>query len=297
MNTMTSLSTLSKNDLREQHCPSEKFALIGEELYEVLHAFAPITLQEMKKVKLMNRIDTKYVIAAQRLKRILADLTERYRLQVQEGDVRLAPYSTLYFDSPQTDFYIMHHNQRAARQKIRIRSYDNSQQHFLEVKNKNNKGRTKKVRRAIPEIPPENGINTLNQEAQDFIISKGCKIDATQLLPWLENHFRRITLVNDQMTERLTIDIGLQVCNRQTGQTADLGDFVIIELKRDGNYPSHAASTLFRHRIRKCGFSKYCIGMLLTTPGIKSNRFKEKLRRLEKIKYNNDKDFVHYCDG
>lgn len=274
MNTMQPLSTMSRDDIRMQITSSD----------ENLSLFAPITLREMKKVKLMNRIDTKYVIAARRLTEILADLSADYRIQVQDGDVKIAPYSTLYFDTPQTDFYLMHHNRRAARQKIRIRSYDNSQQHFLEIKNKNNKGRTAKVRTAIPEVPPENGTKTLNREALDYIITQGCRVDASQLLPWLENHFKRITLVNNLMTERLTIDVELKIENRQTGLKADLGDFVIIELKRDGNLPSKAASVLFKHRIRKCGFSKYCIGMLMTTPGLKSNRFKEKIRRLEKIK-------------
>lgn len=36
-------------------------------------------------------------------------------------------------------------------------------------------------------------------------------------------------------------------------------------------------------RVLPCGFSKYCIGTALTSPELKKNRFKPKLRMAEKL--------------
>ena len=37
------------------------------------------------------------------------------------------------------------------------------------------------------------------------------------------------------------------------------------------------------HRIHPLKISKYCIGTALTTPGLKRNRFKHKIRLIEKM--------------
>ena len=54
-------------------------------------------------------------------------------------------------------------------------------------------------------------------------------------------------------------------------------------MKRDGNTYSPIQELLRQLRIFPSGFSKYCIGMALTTPDIKRNRFKERIRKIEKI--------------
>jgi hypothetical protein len=58
---------------------------------------------------------------------------------------------------------------------------------------------------------------------------------------------------------------------------------VIIELKRDGNVPSRMTKIMLDQHIKPLKISKYCIGTALTTPGLKKNRFKDKIRRIEKI--------------
>ena len=52
--------------------------------------------------------------------------------------------------------------------------------------------------------------------------------EAGQLLPTLETLFQRITLVNPDLTERLTIDTDLRFKNFRTGLETSLGDAVII---------------------------------------------------------------------
>ena len=74
------------------------------------------------------------------------------------------------------------------------------------------------------------------------------------------NRFNRITLVNYDKTERLTIDFGIQFYNYATENRASMNNIVVIELKRDGRCPSPILPILRQLRIKPAGFSKYCIG-------------------------------------
>ena len=99
------------------------------------------------------------------------------------------------------------------------------------------------------------------------------------------NRFRRITLVNKAMTERLTIDSGLSFHSLQNGMDVRLPRLVVIELKRDGLQNSPVLALLNRLRIHPMGFSKYCMGTALTHPQLKNNRFKERLHAVERISH------------
>jgi len=99
----------------------------------------------------------------------------------------------------------------------------------------------------------------------------------------VENRFRRITLVNRAKTERLTIDSSLRFHNLVTGREQDMGDIVIIELKRDGLQPSPILRLLNELRIHPLGFSKYCIGSALTNSDLRQNRFKPRLTAIAKL--------------
>ena len=60
-------------------------------------------------------------------------------------------------------------------------------------------------------------------------------------------------------------------------------DIVIIELKRDGRVHSPILPLLRELRIKPAGFSKYCIGTSVTNKEVKQNRFKPRLRKIDKI--------------
>ena len=101
--------------------------------------------------------------------------------------------------------------------------------------------------------------------------------------PTVRNQFHRITLVNYEKTERLTIDYDVQFHNMETGTDANAGPLVIIELKRDGNVYSPVLDILRVLRIKPSGFSKYCIGSVMTNKKLKQNIFKEKMIVLSKL--------------
>ena len=247
---------------------------------ETLHKFSPIFLEEMDSIKLMNRIDSKYLTDEATLVQVLEDAAAAgYRALEAEG-TKISPYNSIYYDTPSLKTFLDHHNRRLTRQKVRTRVYVNSGDAYLEIKRKNNKGRTKKKRIGIPLEEMEDF--SADKEAVTYL-AEHSEFTADQLSPVLSTAFDRITLVNPAKTERITIDIHLMFNNFRTGKKASLLDAVIIELKQDGRAGSQMKGILLDNRVKPVRVSKYCMAVTLTDNNVKSGRFKEKVRTIEKI--------------
>ena len=246
---------------------------------EALSKIPSITLAEMEGVKLLNRIDTKYLTDEATLAGVLADAaTAGYRALVAEG-VKISPYNSVYFDTPELRMFLDHRNRRLVRQKVRTRVYENSGEAYLEIKRKNNHGRTKKKRIAIENAEM---MGFSDNPAACAYLEKHSMFSANGISPVLSTGFERITLVNPGRTERLTIDTRLHFHNFRTGKAASLKDAVIIELKQDGHAASVMKKILLDRRVKPVRMSKYCIAVTLTDPSARSNRFKAKVRTIEK---------------
>ena len=238
----------------------------------------PITLEEMSGIKLMNRTDTKFVATLEQLHAFLLAVQGEYYIQEINGK-RIASYHTTYFDTADYHMYGIHHAGRKVREKIRVRTYLDSDDTFFEIKNKNNHGRTKKKRISV------GSLKSIEQEHESIIpfMAKHAWYTIDEISPVIENWFNRITLVNYGKTERLTIDFNLRFHHLKSDGHSQLQRVAVIELKRDGNVPSPALDLLRDTRIKRSGFSKYCIGSALTNKNLKTNNFKERLRMIEKM--------------
>ena len=250
---------------------------------EILNEYDSITLDEMRSIRLMNRIDTKFVTTVPMLRQLLLLAKDDYFVQESQGE-RISPYYTLYFDTPDCKMYNRHEAGHLSRQKVRVRSYVNAGLNFLEVKTKNNHGRTKKKRIEALNFDPENHsiFNVQSSLFSDFLQTY-LKYPQQSLVRQVENRFDRITLVNKAKTERLTIDTNLRFHNISTNNYRFMEEFVVIELKRDGLQPSPILPLLTKLRIHPHGFSKYCIGSALTNADLRRNRIKPRLHSVEKI--------------
>lgn len=237
----------------------------------------PITLEEMSGIRLMNRLDTKYVANKEQLVKLLGLVQDKYYVQ-ETLENRIIPYRTTYFDTQDHVMYMMHHNKRAGRCKVRVRTYIASDLTFLEVKNKNNHGRTKKKRIEVPSLD-----TFRDTEGADELVLRKTNLKLDTLNPVVQNHFDRVTLVNREKTERLTIDFNISFNNFETGVDHGTDQLVVIELKRDGNVYSPIINLLRDIHVPVSGFSKCCIGMALTDTSLKRNNFKPRLRNIEKI--------------
>lgn len=237
--------------------------------------FLPISLKQMDTVKLMNRTDTKFLLN----KRILPDLlleASLYYKVLEIENKRMMSYSSNYFDTEEYTMYHAHHNGKLNRFKIRWREYVDSNLAFLEVKFKNNKGRTIKSR-----------INhTINGGGfpveEKYFIEKNTPFAAKDLVTTLKNSFFRITLVGNETKERITIDFNLLYENNK--QQYNISDLVIVEVKQEKYSLNSNFVKLLRERgVKPTGMSKYCIGTALLHNDVKTNLFKPKIIQLNKI--------------
>ena len=241
---------------------------------EMLARFEPITLDRMESIRLMNRVDTKYVTTVSRLQDVLGAAAPDFLvLETESG--KTTDYLTVYFDTPGRDMYQMHHDRRLNRVKVRTRRYLSSGATFLEVKRKDNHRRTRKKRTPACDMEDISSFGEFLQARSGYTPS--------ELSPSLETAFRRVTLVDKGLSERITIDVGLSFANLRNGVSADFGPLAVIELKQDALAVSPMSRLLREKGVRPMRVSKYCIGSALTDPSLKQNRFKRKIRALKKL--------------
>lgn len=232
-----------------------------------------ISLKEMDSVKLMSRVDSKYCFSVEILQEIIDSVSEHYYVLLVNHQTNVS-YNNTYFDTANNEMFIKHHNGQLQRFKIRKRSYEESGVSFLEVKFKNNKGRTIKNR-----INTEFRNQNFNTNEEQFI-QKYSPYSANNLQVCLHNKFSRVTLVSKAFNERCTIDVNLRF-EADGHASASLGDLAIVEIKTDGRPKNSPLANALRARhILQAGFSKYCIGRTLTDEDLKYNAFKEKIRRI-----------------
>ena len=256
---------------------------------ELWQRMQTITLDEMRGVKLMNRIDTKYVLSYdEALGLISAAADNSYFVQIIDG-VRACRYETLYYDTSEREMFVVHHNRKLCRQKLRTRTYVESGITFFEIKNKSNRGRTKKRRTEIP----HSAFASLHSSSEALaLLSEHSHYTAESVTPALATRFTRITLVNPTLTERITIDLELSYEDVRSGKMGCVERMAIFEIKSDGNIESLTKRILRDMHIAPLKVSKYCLGTSLTVEGIKRNRFKAKIRTIEKRLNRNNYDTI-----
>lgn len=246
----------------------------------VLKKFSSISLEDMEEVNLMNRIDTKYVFKRDILNSLLHQIVSNYFV-LTINEKRSFPYISLYYDTAKDYMYLAHHNGKLNRYKIRFRKYIDSNNTFLEVKKKVKGVQTYKKRIEVEDIEPE-----LTTGSKEFI-EENTLFNSDQLKPTIYTNFDRITLVNKNFSERVTIDRNLHFINNPENSTM-LGNTVIIEVKRSIEAKrTFLIDALTKLHIHPCGMSKYCIGRALLEPDLKTNNFKEKIRNLNKLENDN----------
>lgn len=246
------------------------------DLAATLSNFNPISLEEMDHVKLLDRIDTKFVIHEDQLIDFLLAIATQYNMLVIGGQ-SLHPYETLYFDTPSFHLYQMHHNGKRNRYKLRCRKYINSGISFFEIKSKTNTSRTIKNRIQIENIPEK-----LNAPLNKFI-GEHTPDTLHGFVPALRVYFDRLTLVNKNANERLTFDLNLRYkCN---GFDKQIQKIVIVEVKQEKHSLSPFRELMKVNRQPKNYLSKYCLGLTYMNKGLKRNRFKQKINALNKLGY------------
>lgn len=242
-----------------------------------LEGFRGHCLAEQMQARLMNRVDTKFLVPAYLLDACLRGLEHHYSILEIDGRRRFT-YDTLYFDTPERQLYLDHHNGKLNRFKLRIRHYRETGDSFLEVKKKNNRERTIKNRLPLTS-------QTVASSRVVPFLEEQLGRPVAGMLPALFVGYRRMTFMSARGTERITVDTGLGFHSADRRSGLCLPDVAVFEVKYDRKVPySPFLERLGQLGSRPVQFSKYCIGTsLLFGHECKTNRFKPLLRRLHGI--------------
>jgi hypothetical protein len=246
------------------------------EIKYILNSFAPVSLEKMDNVRLMDRIDTKYILTASKVSDLLELMKEGYRVLEINGH-SISSYNTTYLDTPDYLFFNQHVTGRIERSKVRFRTYNSTGITFLEIKRKTKKERTVKWR-------IENNLDddNCNEKAIKFI-GKHIPCNSELLIPVIKNDFKRITLVGIEVPERITIDLDLSFSGND-GQICELPFIAVAELKSEGlAIRSPFTGIVKRLSIYPSGFSKYCVGSAIIYDIPRRNILKPTLLYINKI--------------
>ncbi|CAN5397915.1 VTC domain-containing protein [soil metagenome] len=241
-----------------------------------LERLAPIGLEELTaRANLQRRIDRKYVVPRGEVDTLMNLLPSHIRALEIAGS-RAFTYRSVYFDTPDLMSYYASTQPRRRRFKVRIRTYADSGEMFVEVKTRGQRGNTVKER--VPssyEMRLDHaGLSHVRTSLADAGIDPG---HAQHLSPVLTTAYRRSTLYVPASDSRATIDTDL-TWSLHGGDVLDAPGMAIIETK-SGSTPSEVDRLLWStgHRPRK--ISKYATGMAALDTDLPSNKWRPTLRR------------------
>jgi len=246
-----------------------------EDIIQRLNQFESVSLKQLDSVRLQNRIDSKYMLTKHELGLVLDGIRENQYVLEIEG-TRMFTYQTIYYDTPDFQFYKDHHNGCINRVKVRCREYIESHLVFYEIKRKLFGTRTDKQRMVIDALYEDVPI-------EKYSLIEYKRLAGKPIEKKMVNRFKRITLTNKQFTERITIDLDIELYNDHA--KVYLPEIAVIEVKQGKTDTfSNTVQVLKKLGIRQSSFSKYAIGISLLEPQLKHNNFKPILLKIDKLK-------------
>lgn len=244
-----------------------------------LQDFVATELPKLEKVKLMNRVDTKYVFPITTLPGIIDRMKGSYNVLEIERK-RIFKYNTIYLDTEDFLFFNHHIHGKLNRIKVRFRQYEQTGESFLEIKKKTNTGRTFKWR--TKSIMPEN--DAIRKSDIEFV-RPYVNAEIMSLKPVLLTEFFRVTFMGRDFKERVTLDMDLTFTG-QNGKKEYLPFAAVMEIKTERHSISNSslAGVLKSYHVYPSSFSKYCMGIayVMNVPG--KNVLKPQLLFLNKLK-------------
>lgn len=230
--------------------------------------------------ELQRRYDRKYVVEVPDLGRLVEALGSG--VHVLEVDRRRSTdYTSTYFDTGDLRTFRDHQQRRRRRFKVRTRHYGDPSATVLEVKFKGLRGQTYKRRwphlSGAPDVlGPE--AETLLDEAIRAEYGFGLPGPLTAVAT---TRFERVTLVDVENAERVTIDLDL--CIEANGQRMRLGGSHAVVESKSPVRAGHASRAIAALGLRPERVSKYCVGIIAAHETIRGNRWLPVLRQLEVV--------------
>ncbi len=242
---------------------------------KTIASFNTIQLNQMDKVNLMNRVDSKFVFHDICLNAILEEIRDDYRV-LEIDSQRIFRYNSLYLDTEDYCMYKQHHNGKPRRVKLRYRTYCDTGDIYFEIKQRQNTMRTHKFREKVSAIPQCLG------EIEQALLNEANIHFQSELEHKLAVGYKRITLVANDGIERVTLDTYLVFDNFITQVTHP--HLIIAEIKQKRfSRISPFVHALRTRNIKEQSISKYALGLIELSTNIKSNAFKSKVQFVKHI--------------
>ena len=243
-------------------------------LREVVHGLVRTPLlAAVETADLQTRVDRKYVVAPAMLWAMVAGLGTDAQVVDIDGEQCFA-YRSVYFDTIDRLAYRKAAHRRPDRFKVRTRTYVDQGECFLEVKRRDARGRTTKVRVPYDPADEERLTPTGRVFVDEHVV---LPTPLAPLHPVLTTEYHRVTLLDCTRSVRLTLDAGL-VCRSTDGREVRLADAVVVETKSTGA-PTAADRLLWRTGTRPVAISKYAVGMAALDPSLPANHWNPVLKR------------------
>lgn len=237
-----------------------------------------ISLAElMERAELLQRTDRKYIVSAEQLQELLRGLGDEVRVLEMQGH-RVFRYESVYFDTPDRASYRYAAHRRRHRFKVRTRTYVDTSQSFLEVKVRDARRQTVKLR-----IPcATEWRHALDADDQAFLreifIEHHLDVSLiTQLAPALQTGFRRATLYVPGANCRVTVDTDLTF-SEPGAAPIGVPEIMVLETK-SGTHDQRVDRLLWHMGVRPQRVSKFAIGSALLDPQLPDNKWARTISR------------------
>lgn len=251
-----------------------------------LDTFQALTLTELNaQASYLKRIDRKFLLTKSQFSDILNDLKEDFHVLEIAGR-KVFSYDNVYMDTNDYLFYNQHQDKEKRRTKIRTRLYKDSDMAFFEFKQKIN-GITQKFRYQFPS--EEHGKMTKwKTRFFEGVWQSMYNGDpsAPHIFPSIKTAYKRITLVEKQGGERLTIDFSVKTLDLRDDNASDikLKNLVIIESKSLWD-DCVSMKIMKKHGIAEASScSKYSLWVVYAGLAKKHDTFAKTMNEIKKIK-------------
>jgi hypothetical protein len=225
-----------------------------------------------------TRVDRKYLLPEDVLDQVLSANPDGWVPETIAG-IETQQYKTTYLDTPDLSLFHAARLQRPFRSKVRIRVYLDTGDSFIEVKSRNPRGETTKVRE------PWTGSLADVRPFLESSLPLGTPV-VDRLVPTACTAYERVAglLVDGG---RMTIDRQL-VVGRYDAATHRLFDerarLAIVETKSPGRSPTAIDRWLWDNHFRPRSLSKYALAIASFRPDLPMGRWKKTALQLRPIK-------------
>ncbi len=251
-----------------------------------LQKFSTLSLTELNaKASYLKRIDKKYLLNWSQFSEILNELKKDFQVLEIKWQ-KIFSYDNVYMDTADYKFYNQHQNKEKNRTKIRTRYYVDSNLAFFEFKQKK-EWITSKYRYEFPS--EEHGFMTRGKKRFfEWVWQSTYNGEkAPKITPSIKTTYKRITLVSNDSSERLTIDFDIKTLDLRWENTSEINlkNLVIIESK-SLNKKCNSCKIMSKHNIKRAkSCSKYSLWVVYSWLAKKFDTFKETIQQIKEIRF------------